>query len=70
MTDQVDDALKFEELRRDIALREQAAKPSMPFKGECYNCEAPIDIGCFCDVDCRDDYELREKREGNHASSN
>ncbi|MFA5826157.1 MAG: hypothetical protein WC825_09320 [Gallionellaceae bacterium] len=62
MTDTVDQAQKFEELRRKIALKEQAAKPAMPFKGECYNCEAPIAVGCFCDVDCRDDFELREKR--------
>lgn len=62
MTDQVDQAQKFERMRLDIALREQAAKPSMLFNGECYNCEEPIEWGCFCDADCRDDYELRENR--------
>lgn len=70
MTDQVDQAQKFEQMRRDIELREQASKPSMPFKGECYNCEDPITQGCFCDADCRDDYEQREKLKGRHARTN
>lgn len=57
MTDQLDKAQEFEELRRADALRDQALKPSMPFKGECYNCTEVIDHGCFCDCDCRDDFE-------------
>lgn len=67
MTDQIDQAQEFEEMRRGIALREQAAKASTiprPFKGECYNCEAPIEQGCFCDIDCRDDFEKRKKLKG------
>jgi hypothetical protein len=62
MTDNVDQALEFEELRRKIALEKQAAKPTMPFIGRCYNCEEPIDDGCFCNTDCRDDYELYLKQ--------
>lgn len=49
-------------MRRDIALREQAAKPAMPFTGHCYNCGDEINKGCFCCVECRDDYEKRAKR--------
>lgn len=70
MTDQIDQAQEHEQMRRDIALREQAAKPKMPFTGQCHNCEAPIKAGCFCDADCRDDYEQREKLKGRHAGSN
>lgn len=70
MTDQIDLAQRFEEMHRDIAHREQAAKPTMPFKGECYNCGAPIERGCFCDADCRDDYERRVRLKGKHASTN
>lgn len=62
MTDQLDQAQAFEELRRDDALRDQALKPHMRPVGFCYNCDEPIfNGGCFCDADCRDDYERREK---------
>lgn len=61
MPDQLDQAQQFEELRRADALRDQALKPAMPFVGSCYNCEAVINVGCFCDTDCRDDYEKRTK---------
>lgn len=71
MTDQIDQAQEFEQMRRDIALRERVkTKPALPLKGECYNCEATIARGCFCDADCRDDYERREKMKGRHASTN
>lgn len=59
MTDQLDQAQKFEESRRADALRDQALKPAMPFIGSCYNCDAVIDHGLFCDCDCRDDFERR-----------
>lgn len=57
MTDQIDKAQVFEAMHRDIALHNRA--PELPFKGECYNCEAPITKGNFCDADCRDDHEKR-----------
>jgi hypothetical protein len=62
--DQIDQAQKFEQQRRDTELSDQAAKPAMPFKGKCYNCWEKIEIekGCFCCVECRDDYEKRHKR--------
>lgn len=62
MVEQIDQAQMFEELRREDALRDQALKPGMPAVGTCYNCSAAIfNGGCFCDVDCRDDYEKRTK---------
>ncbi|MDP2805526.1 MAG: hypothetical protein Q8O24_06240 [Gallionellaceae bacterium] len=70
MTDQIDQAQEHEQMRRDIALREQALKPKMPYTGQCYNCEAEIKRGCFCDADCRDDYERREKLKVKYANAN
>lgn len=61
-TDPSDRATQRElEINAD-ALAEIARKPAMPFKGKCYNCEAPIKRGCFCDADCRDDFEFRLKQ--------
>lgn len=61
MTDSIDMGCEREQEDRERALAAQAAKPKMVFKGECYNCEAEIVRGCFCDGDCRDDYERRER---------
>jgi hypothetical protein len=34
----------------------------MDFTGFCYNCESPVKhAALFCDKDCRDDYEHRER---------
>jgi hypothetical protein len=34
----------------------------MEFTGFCYNCEEPVKMAAlFCDKDCRDDYEHRER---------
>ncbi|HAM4192654.1 TPA: DUF2116 family Zn-ribbon domain-containing protein, partial [Escherichia coli] len=29
--------------------------------GFCYNCGEPVKTGLFCDGDCREDYEKRER---------
>lgn len=68
MTDQIDLAQRFEEMHRDIAIHNRA--PELPFNGECYNCEAPVTGGCFCDSDCRDDYDKRMKLKGGYAGTN
>lgn len=62
MTDEIDRGCQREQEDRDRALAAQAAKPSMPPLGFCYNCDEVVFEGCFCGVDCRDDYELRIKR--------
>lgn len=37
-----------------------------PAKGECYNCEEPLPAGAsFCDADCREDHEGRERERRN-----
>lgn len=33
------------------------AQSGLPFKGECYNCEAHLSVHNFCDKECRDEYE-------------
>ena len=64
MTDQLDDAQQLEEWFREQALDAlQVAADMMPFTGRCYNCEAPLTVGSFCDTDCRDDYQMREKQD-------
>lgn len=61
MTDISDQATAREEQERELALAAQARHGVMCFTGECYNCAEPIECGCFCDVDCRDDFEQRLK---------
>lgn len=62
MPDIVDQAAELEEWYRGQALDAVAAQDVMPQVGICYNCGEAVSVGCFCDSDCRDDYELREKQ--------
>lgn len=55
MPDDIDNASNLEQLERDIALMNR--KPSLQFIGRCYNCDHPLLNGCFCDSDCREDWE-------------
>ncbi|ECJ7974242.1 TPA: hypothetical protein G8W54_002657 [Salmonella enterica] len=60
MADEADIASESEQLRTDAALsgRERHA---LPETGHCHNCDEIISAGLFCDADCRDDYEKRER---------
>lgn len=63
MTDIYDQATEREERDRELAIK-VAATPvlQMPFTGYCYNCEELISQHKhFCDADCRDDWQLRQK---------
>lgn len=60
MTDEVDIASEVEQLRTDAALSARE-RHALPETGHCYNCNEVISSGLFCDADCRDDYEKREK---------
>jgi hypothetical protein len=63
MVDIIDQAAEMEEWFRSQALdAAQVAADMMPFTGRCYNCEELLEHGSFCDTDCRDDYQLREKQ--------
>lgn len=60
MSDQLDQAAELEELERTIALA-NLKHPEMAFTGVCYYCEEAVPFGCFCDEDCRSDYERIER---------
>jgi len=64
MTDQIDDAQEMEAWYRSQSLDARAvAAVTMPFTGQCYNCEESIEHDNFCDANCRDDYQVRKKQE-------
>lgn len=46
------------------AVRREAAKGGLRFKGECYNplCEEPLTDRNFCGAQCRDEYDQFLKR--------
>jgi len=60
MSDELDQAAELEELERNIALANRR-HPEMTFTGACYYCEEAVPAGCFCDEDCRSDYERIER---------
>jgi len=59
MADEADVAQKIVDLNLEIALSKRA--PALP-KGNCHNCKEvlPKDKS-FCDQDCEDDFNLRQK---------
>ncbi|AXC70703.1 hypothetical protein ABGY98_000489 [Salmonella enterica] len=60
MADDADIASETEQLRTDAALSGRERR-TLPEAGHCYNCNETISAGLFCDADCRDDYEKRER---------
>lgn len=60
MSDELDQAAALEELERTIALANRK-RPEMQFTGVCYYCGEAVSTGCFCDEDCRSDYERIER---------
>ncbi len=57
--DDADRSTEREEKARELAL--QYRKPSPLACGACLHCNIEVRPGqCFCDADCRDDYELAE----------
>jgi hypothetical protein len=65
MTDAADAAGNEQELIEDLLLRQHRAAAARHQKvmaactGECLNCEAKLEVGRFCDADCREDYTKR-----------
>lgn len=58
-----DTATRHEELRREIALRERKQEGPAAV-GHCLNCgpDKPLRAGHrWCDTDCRDDWEARQR---------
>ncbi|ECA2717288.1 hypothetical protein EJW09_11070 [Salmonella enterica subsp. enterica serovar Braenderup] len=60
MADEIDIASDNEQVRLSVALSERERHP-LPEMGHCHNCNEIISAGLFCDTDCRDDYEKRER---------
>lgn len=58
--DQADEAAEREQQMIEIALANRP-HPTMKFTGACYYCEEAVTAGCFCDEDCRSDYERIER---------
>lgn len=57
--DIVDQASDHTEQLLQVALANK--KKELRQKGVCYNCDEPLPTGAFCDPDCRDDYEKRDR---------
>ncbi len=59
----MDDAdLTQERMEKELALRLMVRRPELQPTGSCHNCgEAVLSDARFCDSDCRDDFEKREK---------
>jgi hypothetical protein len=55
--DATDQELKFTELAIQAA---RACRPQLPRNGRCHNCEELVE-GLFCDADCRQDWEKRQR---------
>lgn len=53
---------------RDQCARDDAARLLRAGPGLCQNCQALILFGLYCDMDCRDDYELRAKARARNGS--
>lgn len=61
MADLADMADHQQSLDLKIAMA-RAKRQRLKPVGYCYNCNEPLTgTRCFCDVDCRDDYEKRER---------
>lgn len=59
--DDIDRAQEQEQKDRARALAAALNRNSLPYIGQCYNCEASVPKGAnFCDADCRTDYERQQ----------
>ncbi|EBX7464781.1 hypothetical protein DS565_01030 [Salmonella enterica subsp. enterica serovar Bareilly] len=60
MADEADIANDIELERLDVLILNRT-RHSLPETGHCYNCGDSVPYGLFCDADCRDDYDKRER---------
>lgn len=63
MADDLDRAQQESELMLSIQLRQR--KPALVATGSCHWCSTKLTDGSqarFCDADCRDDFQLSQKR--------
>lgn len=62
MTDIFDQATDKEMRDRELAIDfARAQNKPLKFTGHCLSCNEILQIGRFCDAECREDFELAEK---------
>jgi len=62
MADFADDAAEITENYLQVALQNaRGLARQHPFTGLCRQCDEPLQVGAFCDADCRDDYSKRSR---------
>jgi hypothetical protein len=60
MADEADLAQQISEQMIELQTKNRVVT-RMEFTGFCYNCESSVQHALFCDKDCRDDYEHRQR---------
>ena len=60
-TDICDQADELIQMSLTNKINEIRSKKPLQATGKCLNCDEQVE-GLFCDVDCRDDYDYRNKR--------
>lgn len=61
--DNSDQAERLEQQQRDLSLKYIRTQPEVRYTGRCHNCAEPIEAPKrWCDVDCRDDWQQRQRR--------
>jgi len=58
--DEIDNAAELEAFNLQLALSNRN-RTQMQFTGACYYCEEKVSIGCFCSVECCEDYVRIER---------
>ncbi|EPL4527049.1 hypothetical protein QCK34_004467 [Enterobacter asburiae] len=66
--DIVDEA-QLSEQQRIASLMSARVMEGLAVTGLCHNCSEHVSMGCFCDADCRDDYEKRQQRHVRRATA-
>ena len=64
MTDEADNAEAVTELFLSIACKTK--RKELTSMGKCHNCDEECK-GCFCNPECREDWELRSKNGGKNT---
>jgi hypothetical protein len=62
--DEFDRASEAEQLHRDILVKEIRKRPPLKTTSFCLSCNAALPDRRFCDVWCREDYEMEQKIKG------
>lgn len=63
MPDIIDTANDLADLHLEAAIENQRIQATrMQWSGRCYNCQEPVGNTLFCDKDCAEDFERRNKR--------